>query len=220
VTSIALPGGAEVRFSAPAGGVGVLMMSGGRARLHPGDWGASIEWLANEVRSAVPALAVAELRYRVKSWKRFDLCVADANAALRVLAESGTQTRALVGFSMGGAVAVAAAADHPEVTHVVGLAPWMPRELDLAALEGRRFVAVHGSIDGIPGVPGTKPRASRDAVERARALGVDAEYRLIAGAPHGLARRDRRGRARPLPRARRWLDHVLDEVVVLDEKIV
>jgi dienelactone hydrolase len=192
-------------------GPGVLMMNGGRARLEPGDWSASIEWLANEVRAAIPALAVAELRYRVKSWKRFQMCVDDARSALDALAETGPAVTTLVGFSMGGAVSIAAA-DRPEITRVVGLAPWIPTELDLSVLAGKRVVAFHGTIDGIPGLPGTRPRASRTGVERARALGADAHHRMIPGGLHGIARRTGEGEARPLFRAARWRELLLSEL--------
>jgi dienelactone hydrolase len=187
------------------------MMNGGRASLEPGDWSASIEWLANEVRAARPEVAVAELRYRVKSWKRFQMCVDDARNALEALTGSGPTVTTLVGFSMGGAVSIAAA-DTSAITRVVGLAPWIPAELDLSVLAGKRLVAFHGSVDGIPGLPGTRPRASRAGVERARALGADAHHRMIPGGLHGIARRTERGDTRPLFRAARWRDLLLSEL--------
>jgi dienelactone hydrolase len=204
-----------VRVDGPPGAPGVLMMNGGRADIVPGDWSASIEWLARETRAALP-LAVAELRYRVKSWKRLGMCVEDARAALAELGNAGSTTVALVGFSMGGAVSIAVA-DHPDVQRVVGLAPWMPRELDLRGLKGRHFVAIHGSIDGIPGIPGTRPRASQAGVERARALGVDAHHEIITGGLHGIARRGGDGRPHRLPRAARWREMVLDELTPLTD---
>lgn len=200
-----------MRVAGGAAGAAVLMMNGGQAKVVPGDWSASIEWLAQETRQALPSLAVAELRYRVKSWKRFEMCVDDARAAIRSLNDAGTPVRALVGFSMGGAISIASA-DEPGIERVVGLAPWIPRELNLSLLTGRRLMAIHGSIDGIPGVPGTRPRASRAGVERARALGVDAHHRMIPGAVHGIAHRHRQGHAAPLIRAGRWRELVLDEL--------
>lgn len=208
---IPLPGGAEVRVAGGETGPGVLMMNGGRAGLEPGDWSASVEWLAGEMRGALPMLPVAELRYRVKSWKRFQMCVDDARSALDALSGADVAVTTLVGFSMGGAVSIATAG-HPAITRVVGLAPWIPTELDLSVLAGKRLVAFHGSIDGIPGLPGTRPRASRAGVERARALGADARHVMIPGGLHGIARRTANGDAHPLFRAARWRELLLSEL--------
>jgi pimeloyl-ACP methyl ester carboxylesterase len=167
----------------------------------PGTWSASIEWLVGRLALAFPALRFAEVRYRVKSWKRLDLCVEDTLAAIEA---AGGERTLLVGFSMGGAVAVAAA-DHPTVTGVLGLAPWLPDELDLATLRGRRLVVVHGALDRwLPGMPGVSPASSRSGFERARQLGIQGSYTLVPGAVHAIAFRAPWGRLVPLPRAGRW----------------
>ncbi len=112
----------------------------------------------------------------------------------------------LVGFSMGGAVSVRAAA-HPSVVGVIGLAPWLPDQLDVAPLAGRRLDVLHGALDRwLPGVPGVNPSISRRGFERATALGVAGSYTMIAGAVHGIALRSRGGRLVPLPRAARWAE--------------
>ena len=73
----------------------------------------------------------------------------------------------LLGFSMGGAVSVRAAA-HPSVVGVVGLAPWLPDQLDLTPLRGRRLDVIHGALDRwLPGIPGVSPTLSRRGFERA-----------------------------------------------------
>ena len=109
-----------------------------------------------------------------------------------------------MGFSMGGAVSVRAAA-HPAVVGVLGLAPWLPDELDLAPLRGRGLDVLHGALDRwLPGIPGVSPALSRRGYERARALGVDGSYTLIPRAVHAVALRSPSGRLVPLPRAASW----------------
>jgi dienelactone hydrolase len=148
------------------------------------------------------------VRYRIKSWKRLTWCIDDCRAAITLAAGEGAEEVALLGFSMGGAVAIAAA-DHPLVTEVIGLAPWIPERIDVHALEGRRVAVFHGALDRwLPGVPGVSPRSSRRGFERILARGVDAEYTLIPGGFHGLAVRARSGRLVPLPRAGRWTELV------------
>jgi hypothetical protein len=115
---------------------------------------------------------------------------------------------------MGGAVAVRAA-DAPSVATVLGLAPWLPDRLSLEPLRGRRLRVLHGSLDRwLPGIPGVSPTSSRRGFERARALGVDGDYTLIAGAVHGVALRAHWGRAVPLPRAGTWARLVADELAL------
>jgi dienelactone hydrolase len=143
----------------------------------------------------------AEVRYRVKSWKRFDDCVEDALAAIDA---ADAQRTLLTGFSMGGAVAVSAAS-HPSVVGVLGLAPWLPDDLDITPLRGRRLDVVHGALDRrLPGIPGVSPSISRRGFDRARRLGVDGSYTVIPGAVHGIALRARSGRLLALPRSERW----------------
>jgi dienelactone hydrolase len=197
--------GAEIRFSgAPAGGeLAVVCVNGGQGAEVPGTWSASVEWLVRRLRPAFPSLGFAEVRYRVKSWNRLDLCIEDTSAAVDA---AGGRRTLLVGFSMGGAVAVSAAA-HSSVTGVLGLAPWLPDQLDLTPLRGRRLAVLHGALDRwLPGIPGVSPSSSRTGFERARALGVDGSYTVIPGAVHGLALRAPGGALVPLPRAGRWAE--------------
>lgn len=208
---IALETGAEARVTGAVDGRAVVCANGGTSREVPGTWSASVEWLVRALTPRFPRLGFLELRYRVKSWRRFEDCVADGEAALGHAKELGAQEVLLLGFSMGGAVSVRIAGDDA-VSTVVGLAPWLPPELELEPLRGRRLAIVHGALDSpFPLVPGVRPSVSLAAAERARALGVDVERRTIPGALHAIALRSRRGLV-PMPRAGRWADLVAGEL--------
>lgn len=187
----------------------VVCVNGGQAREVAGTWSASVEWLVERVASRLPGVAFAEVRYRVKSWKRLDWCIEDARAAV---AESGSERTLLVGFSMGGAAAIAAA-DERSVTGVLGLAPWIPDALDVSPVAGKRLVVLHGALDRwLPGIPGVSPASSRRGYERARVLAAESRYVVIPGAVHGVALRTPAGRLVALPRAGRWAALVEEEV--------
>jgi dienelactone hydrolase len=201
--------GAELRVTGPRSERAVVCVNGGQAADVPGTWSASLEWLVHRLAARLPHLAFGEVKYRIKSWKRLDLCAEDALAAI---AEVDAPHTLLLGFSMGGAVAIKAAG-HPAVEEVVGLAPWIPDRLDLAPLDGRRLAVFHGSLDRyLPGIPGVSPNNSRAGYERAKARGVEATYTIIPGALHGVAVRGPWGRPVPLPRARAWLSYVASAV--------
>ena len=154
-------------------------------------------------------LRFAEVRYRVKSWKRLDLCVEDAVAAVGRQALSGR-------FCWGSRWAGRSACGPrriPGVVGVVGLAPWLPDQLDLAPLRGRRLDVLHGALDRwLPGIPGVSPSVSRRGYERARQMGVEGSYAVIPGAVHGLALRAPSGRLVTLPRAARWAELVAEHL--------
>ena len=122
-----LSSGAELRVTGRVREAAVVCVNGGQAREVAGTWSASVEWLVRRLAPEHPALALAEVRYRVKSWNRFELCVEDARAAV---AEVGAPRTLLLGFSMGGAVAISVA-NEPSVEGVLGLAPWIPDALEL-----------------------------------------------------------------------------------------
>jgi pimeloyl-ACP methyl ester carboxylesterase len=189
-----------MRATGPIGHLAVVCVNGGQADEVEGTWNPSIGWLVGRLAPRFPEIGFAEVRYRVKSWKRMDWCVADTRAAVR---EAGASRTLLLGFSMGGAVAIQAAVE-PTVETVVGLAPWIPDRLALEPLRGRRFAVIHGSLDRwLPGIPGVSPKGSRRGFERARALGATGDYTLIPGALHGIAFLAG-GTLVPLPRARTW----------------
>ncbi len=187
----------------------VVCVNGGRSREVEGTWSASIEWLVRVLSPRLPGLAFAEVRYRVRSWRQLDSCIADARTAI---GEADSDRVLLLGFSMGGAVSIAAA-DAPRVEGVIGLAPWIPDELGLEPLAAKRLTVFHGALDrSLPGIPGVSPESSRRGFERARAAGVEGRYVLIPGAVHGIALRSPGRRLLPLPRSARWAELVEGEL--------
>jgi pimeloyl-ACP methyl ester carboxylesterase len=202
--------GAELRRTGPLDApAAVVCVNGGQAAEVEGTWSASLEWLVRRLAPRFPELAFAEVRYRIKSWNKLDWCVEDARAAIT---EIGAPRTLMLAFSMGGAVSVRAA-DEPSVVSVLGLAPWLPDQLSLEPLRGKRLRVLHGSLDrGLPGIPGVAPDMSKRAFERALALGVEGEYALIRGGLHGVALRAPSGRLLALPRASTWASLVAGEL--------
>jgi dienelactone hydrolase len=203
--------GAELRVTGPLDApTAVVCVNGGQAAQVEGTWSASLEWLVRRLAPQFPELAFAEVRYRIKSWNRLDWCVEDARAAV---AQVGARRTLLLGFSMGGAVSVRTA-DDPSVETVLGLAPWLPDQLSLEPLRGKRLRVLHGSLDrAFPGIPGVAPGLARRGFQRALALGAEGEFTLIRGGLHGVAVRTRSGRLIALPRASTWAALVTDELV-------
>jgi pimeloyl-ACP methyl ester carboxylesterase len=206
---VKLATGAELRITGSVGECAVVCVNGGQHREVDGTWSASVEWLVKTVAPRLPTLAFAEVRYRVKSWRRLESCVEDARAAVF---EVGAPRVALLGFSMGGAVSIAVASE-PKVAEVVGLAPWIPDQLDVSSLRRKRLTVIHGSLDRwLPGIPGVSAAHSRKGFDRARERGADGRYVLVPGALHGIALRAPWGRLVPLPKARRWAELVEEEL--------
>jgi pimeloyl-ACP methyl ester carboxylesterase len=209
MTSTRLSSGAEIRLTGPMTDAVVVCLNGGQGDEVEGTWSASMEWLVRQLAPRFPKLGFAEVRYRVKSWNRLPSCVEDARSAIR---EAGSRRTLLLGFSMGGTVAIEVA-DEPTARTVVGLAPFIPEWLSLEPLRGRRLVVFHGTLDcTLPGVRGVRPSSSRLAFQRACDLGIEAEYKRVRGAVHGIAIRGRRGALLPLPRACSWTELVAGEL--------
>jgi dienelactone hydrolase len=201
-----------MRLTGTLGGRAVVCVNGGTARDVPGTWAASLEWLVRRLTPRFPELAFIEVRFRIKSWNRLDMCAEDTQEAIDEAIEAGAREAFLLGFSMGGAVAIKAAG-HPAVTTVLGLAPWIPDRLRLSTLRGRRLVVIHGALDRyLPGIPGVSPASSRRGFERAQREGVDGTYTLLAGAIHPIAIRSPWGGTVAMPRARRWAALVASEL--------
>jgi len=201
-----------MRLTGGGFGQAVVCVNGGSAREVAGTWSASLEWLVERLSPRFPALGLAEVRYRIKSWKRLDLCVEDAVAAIDATVSAGAREVALLAFSMGGAVSLGAAS-HPAVSTVIGLAPWLPDRLPVSGLDGRRLAVYHGALDRyLPGIPGVHPRSSERGYARALERGVEATYTVIPGALHGVAVRAPWGGVLPLPRAGRWAGLVAAEL--------
>jgi dienelactone hydrolase len=206
---VKLPTGAEMRVTGPTADRAVVCVNGGQGREVEGTWSASIEWLVQRLAPKLPELGFAEVRYRVKSWRRLESCVEDARAAVY---EVGAPRVALLGFSMGGAVSIAIAGE-PQVEEVVGLAPWIPDQLDVSTLRRKRLTVVHGALDRwFPGIPGVSASHSRKGFDRARERGAEGRYVLIPGALHGIALRSPRGKLVRLPKADRWAEVVEEEL--------
>jgi len=206
---VILETGAELRVTGPTDRCAVICMNGGQAREVEGTWSATVEWLVRRLAPRIPELGFAELRYRVKSWKRLDSCFEDARAAI---SEVESPRTLLLGFSMGGAVAVGVA-DAGHVEGVVGLAPWIPDELSVTGLRGKRLTVFHGALDRwLPGIPGVSARHSRKGFDRARERGAQGRYVLIPWALHGVAVRKPGGGLLQLPRADRWGELVEEEL--------
>jgi pimeloyl-ACP methyl ester carboxylesterase len=206
---VILATGAELRVTGAPGEHVVVCVDGGRARAVEGTWSASVEWLVRRLAPRLPGLAFGEVRYRAKSWNRLDSCFEDARAAVR---ELGAPRTLLLGFSMGGAVSIGIA-DEPGVEEVLGLAPWIPDELDVSRLRGKRLTVLHGALDRwLPGIPGVSARDSRKGFDRALELGAHGRYVLIQGAVHGIALRGPWGPLLPLPRSERWAQLVEEEL--------
>jgi dienelactone hydrolase len=210
--TFSLATGAEARWTGVPGRRAVVCVNGGTAAEVPGTWSASVEWLVRRLAARFPELGFLEVRYRVKSWRRLELCVEDAAAAIETARESGAAELALLGFSMGGAVAVQnAGADG--IGLVAGVNPWLPPELELELLRGRRLAIAHGALDApLPLIPGVKPSLSLAAAERARALGVEVEREVVAGGFHAVALRRRTGGLLALPGAGRYAEFVGDQL--------
>jgi pimeloyl-ACP methyl ester carboxylesterase len=209
---VALATGAELRVTNNPSEHTVLCVNGGQSREVAGTWSATLEWLVHRLAPAFPTLGFAEVRYRVKSWRELDSCVEDARAGI---AATGAARTTLLGFSMGGAVGISVA-DEPSVERVIGLAPWIPDQLGLETLRGRRLDILHGSLDRyLPGIPGVSAAASRRGFDRARAIGVEGSYTLIRGGVHGVALRAPGGGMLPLPRAGTWLRLVAAQLSTL-----
>lgn len=200
--------GAEARARNPDGSRAAVLVNGGTSRRVPGTWSATSEWLAERLAARFPDVAFVEVRYRTKSWNELPSCIEDAEDALTATARPSI----LVGFSMGGAVAIGAA-DHEGAAAVLGLAPWIPPQLDLSPLRGKRFDVVHGAWDRwLPLVPGVSAKHSRSGFERALSAGAHGTYTVIARGLHGVALRARGGSLIALPRAKAWLGPVSDAI--------
>ncbi|MFN0155204.1 MAG: alpha/beta fold hydrolase [Gaiella sp.] len=204
--TIPLPSGAEARTRNAGAPLAAILVNGGSARPLPGTWSATSELLATRLAPGLGGFSFTEVRYRVKSWQALDSCIEDALTAVEHVVAGGARTVVFVGFSMGGAVSLAAA-DHPQVAGVVGLAPWIPDRLPLDGIRGKRLDVIHGTWDRyLPGIPGVSATSSRRGFERAVAAGATGTYRLIARGMHGAAlRHPWRGLVR-LPRWRAWVD--------------
>jgi len=90
----------------------------------------------------------------------------------------------LIGHSMGGRAALRVA-DHPLVTAVAGLAPWIPPEEPFIPLPGRRVLLVHAAADRV-----TSPAATWAYARQAAGPAAVTAIELRSG-DHAMVRRAR-----------------------------
>ncbi|GHA92546.1 alpha/beta hydrolase [Streptomyces termitum] len=130
------------------------------------------------------SVLVAEARYRHRGWngERADPARDAEEALARLRARFGAVPVVLVGHSMGGRAALAAAGD-PAVRGVVALAPWCPPDEPVAHLAGRRLYLLHDETDRI-----TAARESWAFVCRAREAGADATGIPMPSGGHTMLR--------------------------------
>jgi alpha-beta hydrolase superfamily lysophospholipase len=167
----------------------VLVLSGGKAksldRTDPGQLTAlRMRPFAASLhrRGRAHGVAVWTVRYRYRGWNgRERSPVADVEWALgEVRRRHGEIPVVLVGHSMGGRTAFAAAGD-PLVKGVCALAPWTESGDPVAQLAGRTLLVVHGNIDTV-----TSPRASRNYAHRAAQVAARVGYTSLFGEMHAM----------------------------------
>ncbi|SDJ19871.1 Alpha/beta hydrolase family protein [Frankineae bacterium MT45] len=130
-------------------------------------------------------LVVASLRFGQRGWNgEASSPVPDARWALQQLREEfGDVPFGLVGHSMGGRTALAAA-DEAQVQSVVALAPWIERSDRIKPLTDRDLLVLHGDHDRL-----TSAAASKIFVEKAATLATTASYVEVRGDNHPMLRR-------------------------------
>ncbi|GAA0408578.1 alpha/beta hydrolase family protein [Streptomyces luteireticuli] len=170
-----------------------LLLPGGRpsgTRRPPARTPAAQRRLARRLEraGAGEGLATHVLRYRHRGWNGSAAHpVHDALwAADEVVRRYGDVPVCLVGTDLGGRAALRAA-EHPAVTCVVALAPWLPEPeavLDpdpVRQLKGRRVLLVHGTDD-----ERTDPDLSYRLAERAKKVNRDVCRFEVHSDGHGL----------------------------------
>ncbi len=131
-------------------------------------------------------ISVSLLQYAQRGWnsETDPAPVRDARWALdQLTSEHPGVPVVLVGHSMGGRTACRAA-DHPAVTGVVGLAPWLPPGEPNRTIAGRHLRVLHGTADRW-----TSSAASKAYVERSRGLATSVSWLPLEGAGHFMLRR-------------------------------
>ncbi len=171
--ALLLHGGAET------GTAPVSRWSGPPLRMVPFGWA---------IRRRDRTVAIARLRYRRRGWNgpAADPVVDVADALAAIDARRPGIPVVLVGHSMGGRAAIAAAGA-PAVVGLVALAPWIPPIDPVDQLAGRVVVVVHGTDDHR-----TSSEVSSRFVARATGIAREARWVPIPGGDHAMLRRARR----------------------------
>ncbi|MGH3787052.1 MAG: alpha/beta hydrolase [Pseudonocardiaceae bacterium] len=136
-------------------------------------------------RDSGRGMSVRILRYRYRGWDEPELHpVQDARWALAQLqAQYPEASIALLGHSMGGR-AVLRVADHPAVTAVCALAPWIADDEPVHQLAGRSVLIAHGDRDHT-----TDPRLSYRFAMRAKQVTSRVCRFDVLGDGHAMLRR-------------------------------
>ena len=155
--SFELASGAEARWT----NEGARARRRLRQRWHggevPGTWSASIEWLVRELSRHAPELSFLEVRYRIKSWRRLDLCVEDGAAAVAAAARSGAAS-SRCSHSRWAVPSPFETLRRPAFSSSSGSTHGCRPSSSWTPLRGRRLAIVHGRLDApLPGIPGVKP---------------------------------------------------------------
>ena len=181
----------DLRGHTPDSAEGVVLVLHGGGESGYGE----VAWLGGPVlrmwpfaasiqRRAGDRLAVLRLKNRFFGWNGSDRTpLVDARWALDQVRERcpGLPV-ALVGHSMGGRVALHLAGE-PDVTTVVGLAPWVVGGDPAHGRRGLDVLLMHGLDDRI-----TDPRRTEATAERLRAGGADVTWRPVEGEGHAMLR--------------------------------
>ncbi len=166
----------------------VVLLHGGRPRSREAVDSRSASWwrmrvLARDLSPALnrAGLGVWAVRFTERGWNGDGADrIQDARDALSEAGEVDVPV-ALLGHSMGARTAVRVA-DDPHVVGVVALAPWLDAHDPVAALDGKRLIAAHGTRDRI-----TSARATQAFVQRATTV-AKAEYVDMGPLGHYLLR--------------------------------
>lgn len=181
----------ELRGTMPPDPVGVVLVlhGGGESGHEPVSWrkGAVLRMLpfAKAIeRRAGGRLAVLRLKNRFHGWNGVEQTpLLDARWALdEIRARYPGLPITLIGHSMGGRVALHLMGE-PEVTTVVGLAPWIKEGDPQLGRPGLRVLLMHGDDDRI-----TDPRLTKALSEALRAQGADVTWRPVEGEGHAMLR--------------------------------
>ena len=162
--ALVLPGG-KARSTARPSVLGL-----GQLRMRP---------FASALVDGLPGVSVGTVQYRHRGWNGLG---ADPAVDVRTLLDglTGDGPVMLLGHSMGGRAAVAAA-DHPRVAGLVGLAPWLPREDGVLTTAGRTVVLAHGSRDRF-----VHTDLSLQWARRARGVPARLARFVVEGDSHGM----------------------------------
>ena len=160
----------------PADGArgGLVMVGGSRGGLH------GPAWIYPELGARLQADGLAALRLDYRRPNHLEECTQDVLSGITLLEREGAERVALVGWSFGGAVVIAAGAASSRVAGVATIASQTYGTAAVSRLAPRSLLLLHGTADPI-----LPDRCSQDLYRRA---GEPKELVLYPGDGHGLER--------------------------------